>query len=231
MEEGNKDTGTEVVFELEEQPEARGPPGTVPVARRDVADTLGDEELPRSVKDFLSKYGDASDETVPGPDAEGGGRRRLAPGRHEYVSTHEYADIFGGSGKINAWNPYVYKSSEFSLGQTAVIRGDPMQAIEVGWQDFRNLYGDYYPHLFIFYRTAGSATGDNVGGYNRDVDGWVQVSASYHQCETAPSFVLQVHLNYRIYYHFFLCNFFSIRVRCFRKLGAHQLVRLGGPST
>ena len=117
MEEGNKDTGTEVVFELEEQPEARGPPGTVPVARRDVADTLGDEELPRSVKDFLSKYGDASDETVPGPDAEGGGRRRLAPGRHEYVSTHEYADIFGGSGKINAWNPYVYKSSEFSLGR------------------------------------------------------------------------------------------------------------------
>jgi neprosin-like protein len=37
------------------------------------------------------------------------------------------------------------------------------------------------PHLFGYYTTNGySANGDNIGGYNRDVDGWIQYSSSIY---------------------------------------------------
>ena len=47
--------------------------------------------------------------------------------------------------------------------------------MEAGWQEFQDLTGDWVPHLFTYYTTNGySDDGDNKGGYNRDVDGWVQ---------------------------------------------------------
>ena len=53
------------------------------------------------------------------------------------------------------------------------------QTVEAGWQAFQLLNGDTASHLFTFYTTNGYATsGDNQGGYNRDVAGWVQVSTS-----------------------------------------------------
>ena len=37
------------------------------------------------------------------------------------------------------------------------------------------------PHLFVFYTTNGYLKyGNNIGGYNRDVDGWVQYDGSIH---------------------------------------------------
>src|SRR5205814_10051110 len=54
-----------------------------------------------------------------------------------------------------------------------------MQTVEAGWQEYRDLYGDWVPHLFTYYTTNNyTDDGDNKGGYNRDVDGWVQYSGS-----------------------------------------------------
>jgi hypothetical protein len=50
-----------------------------------------------------------------------------------------------------------------------------LQTIEAGSQECHDITGDWVPHLFINYATNGySDDGDNKGGYNTDVDGWVQ---------------------------------------------------------
>jgi hypothetical protein len=42
-------------------------------------------------------------------------------------------------------------------------------------------YGDWVPHLFVYYTANGySEDGDNKGGYNQDVDGWVQYDSSIY---------------------------------------------------
>ena len=49
------------------------------------------------------------------------------------------------------------------------------QTVEAGWQEYQQEYGDWVPHFFVFYTTNGySENGDNKGGYNQDVDGWIQ---------------------------------------------------------
>jgi hypothetical protein len=72
------------------------------------------------------------------------------------------------------------ESDEFSLGQVALSRvpeSGGKQTLEAGNQEYRDMYGDWVPHFFIYYTTNGySKDGDNQGGYNRDVDGWVQYS-------------------------------------------------------
>src|SRR6185369_2841619 len=77
--------------------------------------------------------------------------------------------------------PYTQWSNEFSLIQMALTHGNEggVQTVEAGWQVYRDLYGDWVPHLFTFYTTNGHrSNGNNIGGYNRDVDGWVQYSSS-----------------------------------------------------
>ncbi|HLZ80267.1 MAG TPA: neprosin family prolyl endopeptidase, partial [Ktedonobacteraceae bacterium] len=50
-----------------------------------------------------------------------------------------------------------------------------LQTVEAGWQELQDLSGDWVPHLFTYYTTNGySDDSDNKGGYNTDVDGWVQ---------------------------------------------------------
>jgi hypothetical protein len=50
-----------------------------------------------------------------------------------------------------------------------------------GWQQRKDSYGDWYPHLFTYYTTNGyTSDGDNRGGYNEDVDGWVQTDGQIH---------------------------------------------------
>jgi len=175
------DEGDEAVsFELTEQLRARGPAGTVPVLRRDVDEVLNGR-LPVGIDDFLSKYGHAADRCSPF-DGLNSGLEQPGTSDHEYVFTDQARVNFGGHGNINVWDPYVYKSGEFSLGQVAVARsanGSAMQTIEAGWQDYKNLYGDNVPHLFVYFTTnAYASQGDNVGGYNMDVDGFVQYSST-----------------------------------------------------
>ena len=164
---------TPAQFELEVDPAPRGPRGTVPLVRR------GPSRLRTTgnLQDFLSKHGrrthlmrlnDKVEVPVPADNST-----------HVYAYSQQSGTCYGGEGNINVWSPYIQWSDEMTLGQISMARGagGGFQTVEAGWQKLPNLYGDWKAHLFVFYTTNGyGPSGDNLGGYNEDVDGWVQVS-------------------------------------------------------
>lgn len=162
-------------FELEHKDAKRGPSGTVPVLRKDISKIIYNKTL----NDFLSKHGKPTrthyiDGIHPFEQPEVG-----SP--HDYAATSQNVTCYGGEGYISAYDPFTWYSDEFSLGQIAIIRGsgNGMQTVEAGHQEYRDLYGDWVPHLFVFYTTNNyTSQGDNKGGYNRDVDGWIQYSST-----------------------------------------------------
>jgi len=171
-------------FELQREGAKLGPKGTVPVVRRDVSriHPVG------TLQDFLSKH-DRAPRILPDDDP----REFAYPedsSSHKYAFSAQDVTCYGGEGSINAWWPYVEWSNEFSLGQVALARGSGSgkQTVEAGHQVYRDLYGDWVPHLFIFYTTNGyTSSGDNKGGYNQDVDGWVQYSGTiYPEAKSSP---------------------------------------------
>jgi hypothetical protein len=180
----------EAFFELHTQPHAWGPEGTVPVLRGDtIVSLLRDDDLPESIDDFLSKYGNKHD--IPtrhhsnkkhgdGTSTTGHRRHLQSAAVHKYVTTEQAVSNFGGEGYINTWDPFVWENGEFSLAQVAVAaEASTIQTVECGWQVFSGLYGDSYPHLFTFYTTNGYTTeANNLGGYNLAVSGFVQVSTT-----------------------------------------------------
>jgi hypothetical protein len=171
-------------FELETDGVERGPDGTVPVPRRNLAAIASTVSL----QDFLSKHGRAA---VLRPDGLGDEIALPEDGTvHKYAYSAQWVTAYGCEGNINAWDPYLEWSNEFSLGQCAMARGSGggKQTIEAGHQEYRDLYGDWVPHLFVFYTTNGyTSQGDNKGGYNQDVDGWVQYSRSvYPEALSSP---------------------------------------------
>src|SRR5262249_16145062 len=98
---------------------------------------------------------------------------------HKYAYSAHWVTCYGCEGNINAWDPYVEWSDEFSLGQCALARGSggSNQTGEAGHQEYKDRTDEWVPHLFIYYTTNGyTSSGDNIGGYNQDVDGWVQYS-------------------------------------------------------
>jgi hypothetical protein len=136
---------------------------------------------------------------------------------HEYGYSSQWVTCYGADGNLAAFDPYLHRSDEFSLLQVALARGSGSgkQTIEAGWQEYRDLYGDWVPHLFVFYTTNGySASGDNKGGYNRDVDGWVQYSdIVYPEAISSPNstrggaqYIMQI--KYQLYQGnwWFCCN-------------------------
>ena len=166
-----------VEFELLRPDATKGPIGTVPVVRRNL-DAL---VTGKTLGDFLSKGGHAMRIAPEGDDRD---LRLPEDGTvHKYAYSAHWVTCYGCEGNINAWDPYTEWSDEFSLGQNAMARGSgsSKQTIESGHQEYRDLYGDWVPHLFVFYTTNGyTSSGDNKGGYNQDVDGWVQYSSSLH---------------------------------------------------
>ena len=168
--------GLPVEFELQREGAEKGPAGTVPLVRKPI------ERIRPYVglNDWLAKGIRAKRATPPD---RPGGEVPGAGATHKYTYTNQLVTAYGTEGSINAWDPYVYRSDEFSLGQLALARGsdDDKQTLEVGTQEYRDLYGDWVPHLFVFYTTNNyTKQGDNLGGYNTDVDGWVQYSSSIH---------------------------------------------------
>ena len=149
----------------------RGPDGTVPVLRKNL-DALG---YTKPLRLYLSKtfgrpvldYRGAG-VIVPGPD--GRGTHRLARSSQRVI-------CFGGDGLFSCFHPYVDSSDEHSLIQIALTNHDlpAVQTVEAGWQVYPEIFGDWLPHLFVYYTTNGYTwDDDNQGGYNQDVDGWVQ---------------------------------------------------------
>ncbi len=162
-----------VPFELAESRAEAPPPGTVPVLRKpiDQIRPVGD------LQDYLAK-GPRRKRVTP-PDDPRLANPRAGDPAHKYAHAFQPITNFGTEGTINTWRPFVQWSNEFSLGQLWVVRGGGigLQTCEVGAQTFYDLYGDWNPHLFIFYTTNNyTQSGDNLGGYNTDVDGWVQRS-------------------------------------------------------
>jgi hypothetical protein len=186
--------------ELELHPEAQGPAGTVPVLRQDTEAFIGKLDASTTLKQILSK-------TMPGDARRRGanplaGEEPPAPNAHLYADTTLYTENLVTIGEINVWNPSVYKSAEFSLGQTAVIAyatfcfftcvENVMQTVEAGWQDYPQKYGTSQPHFFVFYSTNGhTSSGDNVGGYNMDFDGFVQYDTTISPGQTIGSHSVQ----------------------------------------
>jgi hypothetical protein len=82
---------------------------------------------------------------------------------------------WGASSNINVWAPYTELNSEFSLTQIWVVGGSGggLQTLEVGSQKYRDLYGDYDPHLFIYSTRDGY---NHTGCYNNTCGDFVQVS-------------------------------------------------------
>jgi len=80
----------------------------------------------------------------------------------------------------------VEKADEFSLSQMWVTRGGGvnLETVEGGWQVYRDFYGDWRAHLFIYFtpdnygRKDDGTTGETRGCYNTSCDGFVQVNNS-----------------------------------------------------
>jgi hypothetical protein len=154
-------------------------PNLVPIPRIDGIAQLVQAWNCMSLNDVLSKYGDANDRTA--PPTEAGGSESLPDSNwaHHYASTLQSGAFYGSAATLAIRAPYVWRDDEFSLAQVALSSQSTgtLQTIEVGWQKSRTLYGDDLPHLFVYYTTNGYTNpGNNLGGYNRKVDGWQQVS-------------------------------------------------------
>ena len=165
-----------VNFELQEEGVDRGPRGTVPVVRWDLDAITSTKTL----QDFLSKHGRVARLR---PDGFGDVAFPEDATVHKYAYSAQWVTAYGCEGNVNAWDPYLEWSNEFSLGQCALARGSGpnKQTIETGHQEYRDHYGDWVPHLFVFYTTNGyTKKGDKLGGYNQDVEGWVQYSSTIH---------------------------------------------------
>ncbi len=108
------------------------------------------------------------------------GRSIPAQGTHLYANTFQHIPCYGGEGYLSVHNPYVAHPGEFSLAQIGLVHSDGKQvkqSLEAGWMKYPNLFGDWEPHLFVYYTTNGYIEdGDEKGGYNLEVKGWVQCS-------------------------------------------------------
>ena len=99
--------------------------------------------------------------------------------QHQYAHAYRYVTNWGASSNINVWAPYTELNSEFSLTQIWVVggSGSGLQTLEVGSQKYRDLYGDYNPHLFIYSTRDGY---NHTGCYNNTCGDFVQVSHSIY---------------------------------------------------
>jgi len=164
-------------FELERDDAELGPPGSIPLLRVPIDrinPTVG-------LNDWLAKSGHAR---RPAPvDTPHEIAPPAAADQHKYAYTSQSLTCYGTEGNINAWPVFVEWSDEFSLGQLWLVRGSGtgLQTLEVGQQTYKDLYGDWQPHLFTYYTTNGyTQQGDNKGGYNESVAGWVQYATTIH---------------------------------------------------
>lgn len=165
-----------VRFELEREGAELGPEGTVPIVRTPINrihPTVG-------LNDWLAKGRRAKQS--PAPDSP---HDLVQPETEEHKHAHSAQNVtcYGTEGNISAWDPFVEWSDEFSLGQLWLVRGSGAnhQTLEVGHQQCYDIYGDWVPHLFVFYTTNDYFSQDDYeGGYNQLVKGWVQYATTIH---------------------------------------------------
>ncbi|KAI0539513.1 hypothetical protein GGR58DRAFT_235226 [Xylaria digitata] len=149
----------------------QGPNGTVPIPRSSGV-TKATKRLPTKQDDGVLKIS-AADASY--------------AGQHWYASSGQSVTNKGGKGTFSLFKAYTQSGADFSLLQTAVIRngaahagtGTVTQTVEAGWINYPNQVSA--PHLFSYFTTNGySQDADNVGGWNRDHAGWVQVDSQIY---------------------------------------------------
>jgi hypothetical protein len=148
--------------ELEIPGVEQGPAGTVPV--------------PRVNATYLQKVNGLK---KPPPSKQGVSRRQDA-GDHWYVSSNQNVNNNGGNWVMSMFKPFVNNNGDFSLLQTAVTytSSNGLQTLEAGWINYPDQVSE--PHIFTYYTTDGySSEGNDVGGWNQDVAGWVQTDSTY----------------------------------------------------
>jgi len=139
------------------------PKGAIPV-RRLTMETLTRFE---TLEDFFRK---GHGYIIP-PCGGGGG----SSAGHEYAHAARSVANLGAESVLSLWSPYVEKSNEFSLSQIWVVRGSGSnrETVEAGWQVYKDLYGDWRSHLFIYFTPDNYGSG---GGYNLTTGAFVQVN-------------------------------------------------------
>jgi hypothetical protein len=164
-----------VSFELENPRVERGPAGTVPVLRKN----LSALHETTSLKDYLSKRGGAHlNKKHPNKGPSDPGTTTFF-----HAQSAQSVELFGCGTWLNVWTPYVEDSTGHSIMQLGMQNYDNplLESLEAGWTVDHSLNGDWAPHLFVYYTNNGyTQDGDNQGGYNQDVDGWVQVNGTYY---------------------------------------------------
>jgi len=154
-------------FETEDNKIERGPQDTVPILRPNIS-SLYDVSL----EQYLSKKGgqhvNKHRQSIGASDPN--------PFGYFHVTSGQTVNLFGCEHWINLWDPFVENYIDHSIMQCGLQNYDQQtQSIEAGWTVDQSLNGDKLPHLFIYYTTNGyTKDGDNLGGYNRLVKGWVQ---------------------------------------------------------
>jgi hypothetical protein len=158
----------QALTELETDPSLKPPAGTIPVVRSNFEPYLSGAVPARNLQEYI--------DTLPKP-APNFSNSRL------WGLLRDTRSNIGTGGFINAWNYQQVGSSEMSLLQAGTFclgskSSSTMESIEVGLQKSRPLYGDNNVHTFTYFRTAGAATGNRVGGYNLTFQGFVQTAGA-----------------------------------------------------
>ena|GEM_PF-3467415 len=159
-----------VEFELDDPAAERGPAGTVPIARVD----FSAQPITVSLPEYLAKYGKRSKRGR----ARGDNPPAIDLHGYFHASSWQPTTCYGAETALNVWAPAIENEGDHSLMQLGLLNHDlaKLQSIEAGWQVGKQHYGDWHPHLFVYYTTNGyEKDDDDVGGYNQDVEGWVQV--------------------------------------------------------
>ncbi|TGJ86257.1 hypothetical protein E0Z10_g2507 [Xylaria hypoxylon] len=150
----------------------QGPNGTVPIPRPG--------SVSKTIKRLPTKQDNDAFAKISAADAG-------YAGQHWYASSGQSVTNKGGKGTFSLFKAFTQSGADFSLLQTAVIRnsaahagtGAVIQTVEAGWINYPNQISE--PHLFSYFTTNGySADADNVGGWNRDHAGWVQVDSQIY---------------------------------------------------
>jgi Neprosin len=103
------------------------------------------------------------------------------PAGYFHASSSQWSQIYGCDAWLNVWDPEIDIPSspgdDHSISQTWIqnYQKPELQSLEAGLTVDKNLNGDAFNHIFTYYTTNGyTADGNNLGGYNRLVTGWIQ---------------------------------------------------------
>jgi hypothetical protein len=153
-----------------------GPDGHVPILRPNLTklSKIASEQV------FLSKgYRRGAKKDVPSDPN---------PAGYFHSSSAEWTESFGCSAWLNVWDPKINIPSspgdDHSISQFWLQYNQApqlLQSLEAGLTVDQGLNGDLFNHIFSFYTTNNYGNGNpanNIGGYNRNASGWVQVHPS-----------------------------------------------------